>query len=89
MTEPRTPFPSAPVRRSGRDEELTPELLFRALAGAGYPAWPAELAECARRNHACGSVVRALETLPAAPLVGPDQVRMVLLHRHGHTQPNP
>ncbi|MDI2125383.1 DUF2795 domain-containing protein [Yinghuangia seranimata] len=96
MRGPPTPAPApSPADRPdgpaglGHDLELTAETLFCALAGAAYPAWPADLTALARRNGAGLTVIQVLETLPDAPVLGPNQVCVALLHRHGHTQRNP
>lgn len=50
-----------------------------ALAGAVYPARPADLAALAVRNHAAPRLAEALAALPDHPIVGPNQVRVTIL----------
>jgi hypothetical protein len=63
--------------------------LLRMLAGASYPARPADLVDVATRNNAPTHVLTALAALPAAEAVaGPDQVCAAVLGRFAHTPPS-
>lgn len=77
---------SSPPRRRG-----APSLgeVHGALAGAVYPARPADLAALAFRNHADVRIVRAIAQLPDRPVVGPNQVCGTLLGRFFHTPQSP
>lgn len=60
-----------------------------ALHGAVYPARPRQLAVHARAKRAPEAVVQALAALPDHPIVGPNQVCMILFGRYAQTEAGP
>lgn len=85
-----TPPPApAPLRRRATQPPLTREAVCRALVDVSWPARAADLVRAAIPRHARTEIVRALQNLPDAVYLGPNQVCRTLFGPHGPTQPSP
>ncbi|WP_436778362.1 DUF2795 domain-containing protein [Yinghuangia sp. YIM S09857] len=68
---------------------MTARAIHHALAGARYPARPADLAAHARNRGAAPHLVAALAALPDRPICGPNQVSAAIAGPHAKNHPGP